>query len=92
MEGSLSWGAVAAVQGIRHPISVARKIMDEKPRLLVARGAERFAAENGAEVCKKEDLVAVEQRQQWKEDREVIDRPNTTDFCICKEAPLEIAG
>ncbi|OUL19056.1 peptidase T [Nostoc sp. RF31YmG] len=85
MEGSLSWGAIAAVQGIRHPISVARKIMDEKPRLLVARGAERFAAENGAELCKKEDLIADEQWQQWKEDREVIDRPNTVG-CVALDA------
>ncbi|MFN6497189.1 MAG: isoaspartyl peptidase/L-asparaginase family protein [Nostoc sp. DedQUE01] len=85
MEGSLSWGAVAAVQGIRHPISVARKIMDEKPRLLVARGAERFAVDCCAEMCKKEDLIAEEQWQQWKEDREVIDRPNTIG-CVALDA------
>ncbi len=85
MEGSLSWGAIAAVQGIRHPISVARKIMDEKPRLLVARGAERFAVDCGAEMCKKEDLIAEEQWQQWKEDREVIDRPNTIG-CVALDA------
>lgn len=85
MEGSLSWGAVAAVQGIRHPISVARKIMDDKPRLLVARGAERFAVDCDAEMCKKEDLIAEEQWQQWKEDREVIDRPNTIG-CVALDA------
>ncbi|WP_445633927.1 Isoaspartyl peptidase/L-asparaginase [Nostoc sp. DSM 114161] len=85
MEGSLSWGAVAAVQGIRHPISVARKIMDDKPRLLVARGAERFAADSKAEMCKKEDLIAEEQWQQWKEDRDVIDRPNTVG-CVALDA------
>ena len=56
MEGAtLGWGAVAAVQGVRHPISVARKIMDEKPRMLVARNAERFAADNDAQMCAKED-------------------------------------
>ncbi|MEH2436554.1 MAG: isoaspartyl peptidase/L-asparaginase family protein [Nostoc sp.] len=85
MEGSLSWGAVAAVQGIRHPISVARKIMDDKPRLLVARGAERFAADCGAEMCKKENLIADEQWQQWKEDQKVIDRPNTIG-CVALDA------
>ncbi len=85
MEGSLSWGAVAAVQGIRHPISVARKIMDEKPRLLVARGAERFAADCGAEMCKKDDLIADEQWQEWKEDQEVVDRPNTVG-CVALDA------
>jgi beta-aspartyl-peptidase (threonine type) len=85
MEGSLSWGAVAAVQGIRHPISVARKIMDDKPRLLVAQGAERFAIDCGAEMCNKDDLIAEEQWEQWKEDREVIDRPNTIG-CVALDA------
>ncbi|MDZ8186299.1 MAG: isoaspartyl peptidase/L-asparaginase family protein [Nostoc sp. ChiSLP02] len=85
MEGSLSWGAIAAAQGIRHPISVARKIMDDKPRLLVARGAERFAVDCKAEMCRKEDLVAEEQWQQWKEDRGVLDRPNTIG-CVALDA------
>ncbi|NEU74227.1 peptidase T [Hassallia byssoidea VB512170] len=86
MEGSsLGWGAIAAVQGVRHPISVARKIMDEKPRLLVARGAERFAADNKAEMCKKEDLIAQEQWEEWKEEQEVLDRPNTVG-CVALDA------
>lgn len=62
MEGSLSWGAVAAVQGIRHPISLARKVMDDKPRLLVARGAERFAVDCGAEMCKKENFILIDRQ------------------------------
>jgi L-asparaginase / beta-aspartyl-peptidase len=50
MEGAkLGWGSVAAVQGVRHPISAARKIMEEKPRLLVAQSGERFAVDNGVE-------------------------------------------
>lgn len=86
MEGaSLGWGAIAAVQGVRHPISVARKVMDEKPRLLVARGAERFAADNGAEMCKKEDLISDEQWEEWKEEQEVLDRPNTVG-CVALDA------
>ncbi|MBD2732179.1 isoaspartyl peptidase/L-asparaginase [Nostoc sp. FACHB-892] len=85
MEGSLSWGAVAAAQGIRHPISVARKVMDDKPRLLVARGAERFAVDCGAEMCKKDDLITDEQWQEWKEDQKVIDRPNTVG-CVALDA------
>ncbi|MEG4273570.1 MULTISPECIES: isoaspartyl peptidase/L-asparaginase [unclassified Microcoleus] len=31
---SLAWGAIANVQGVRHPISVARKIMDKKPMFI----------------------------------------------------------
>ena len=78
MEGAtLSWGAVAAVQGVRHPISAARRIMEEKPRLLVARSGERFALEHGLEVCAKEDLISEEQQQEWEEEAEVLDRPNT---------------
>ena len=86
MEGSkLGWGAVAAVQGVPHPISVARQIMDEKPRMLVARSGERFAAEHGAEMCAKEDLVAEEQRQEWEEEQKVIDRPNTVG-CVALDS------
>jgi len=91
MEGSLGWGAVAAVQGIRHPISIARQIMDDKPRMLVARGAERFAADNRAEMCKKEDLVADEQWHEWKEDQKVIDRPNTVG-CVALDASGVLAA
>ena len=61
MEGeTLGWGAIAAVQGVRHPISVARRIMEDKPRLLVADGGERFASEHGLERCAKADLVSRE--------------------------------
>ncbi len=86
MEGDkLGWGAVAAVKGVRHPISVARMIMDEKPRLLVAHNAEHFAADNEAEMCAKEDLIADEPLQEWKEEQEVIDRPNTVG-CVALDA------
>ncbi len=78
MDGAtLNWGGVAAVQGVRHPISVARKIMDEKPRLLVARSGERFAREHGLEMCAKDDLISEEQQQEWEQELEVLDRPNT---------------
>ncbi|BBD57534.1 peptidase T2 asparaginase 2 [Nostoc sp. HK-01] len=92
MEGSLCWGAVAAVQGVRHPISVARKIMDDKPRILVARGAERFAANCQAEMCNKDDLVAQEQLQQWQEDQKVIDRPNTVGCVVLDASGILAAG
>ncbi|MBD1916696.1 MULTISPECIES: isoaspartyl peptidase/L-asparaginase family protein [Cyanophyceae] len=74
---TLAWGAVAAVQGVRHPISAARKIMEDKPRFLVAKSGERFALEHGLEMCAKEDLVSQEQYQEWKAEVEVLDRPNT---------------
>lgn len=49
MDGrTLGSGAVAAVQGYANPISLARRVMERLPHvLLVGRGAERFAAELG---------------------------------------------
>jgi L-asparaginase / beta-aspartyl-peptidase len=47
MDGrTLRTGAVAALRGYGNPITLARRVMDELPHvLLVGRGAERFAAE-----------------------------------------------
>lgn len=88
MEGAtLAWGAVAAVQGVRHPISVARKLMEDQPRLLVAKSGEQFALEHGLEMCNKDDLVSEEQYQEWQEEANVLDRPNTVG-CVA----LDING
>lgn len=49
MDGrTLKAGAVGGLKGFKHPISVARKIMEDLPHvLLVGEGAARFAAEVG---------------------------------------------
>jgi beta-aspartyl-peptidase (threonine type) len=92
MDGAtLGWGAIAAVQGVRHPIAAARKIMEEKPRLLVARSGERFAREHGLEICAEEDLISEEQYQEWKEEKEVLDRPNTVG-CVALDADGNLAA
>jgi beta-aspartyl-peptidase (threonine type) len=58
MDGSsLALGAVAAIQGVRHPISVARRMLTEPPTLLVGEGARRFAAAQGAELCEPWELI-----------------------------------
>lgn len=58
MDGAdLAVGGVAAVRTLRHPISVARRMLPERPVLLVGEGAERFARAHGAEICAPEDLV-----------------------------------
>ena len=48
--GSLRAGAVAGVTRTRHPISLARAVMEKSPHvLLIGEGADRFAAEAGLE-------------------------------------------
>lgn len=59
MDGSdLAVGGVAAVRNLRHPISVARAMLSERPVLLVAEGAEAFARTHDGEFCSPEDLIA----------------------------------
>lgn len=62
MDGdTLEAGAVGAVRGFLHPISIARRVMEELPHtLLVGPGAERFARECGFE---EEDLLTGEARR-----------------------------
>lgn len=51
-------GAVAAVQHVKNPISLARKIMEENEHvLLVGMGAIRFAREHGIKTCSQDDLI-----------------------------------
>jgi beta-aspartyl-peptidase (threonine type) len=64
MDGrTLGTGAVGALHGYVHPISVARQVMNELPHvLLVGAGAARFAAEIGAE---SGDLLSEQVHQGW---------------------------
>jgi N4-(beta-N-acetylglucosaminyl)-L-asparaginase len=56
-------GAVAALEGIKHPISVARKVMERTHHvLLVGAGALAFAKRQG---FKEEDLIAPDVRAEW---------------------------
>jgi beta-aspartyl-peptidase (threonine type) len=61
-------GAVAAVQNIRYPITLARKVMDESEHiLLVGKGATRFALEHGIEQCSQSELLVGRELERWKE-------------------------
>ena len=63
MDGqTLDFGGVAAVKGLRHPISVARALLKETPILLAAEGARRFAERIGAETCPPEAMIAPRRR------------------------------
>ena len=48
MDHNANCGAVAGLERIKHPISVARKVMEKTPHvILVGNGAQQFALENG---------------------------------------------
>lgn len=48
MDHRANCGAVAGIERIKHPVSVARKLMEKTPHvILVGAGAQQFALENG---------------------------------------------
>jgi len=58
-------GSVSFLQGIKHPISVARKVMEDSPHVMLAgQGALQFALENG---FAKENLLTEKAKKQWAE-------------------------
>ncbi len=59
MDGrSLSFGAVAAVERIRHPVSLARMVMERcEHSFVVGRGAEELAASYGVAFCDPAELM-----------------------------------
>lgn len=58
-------GAVVYLQNIASPVSVARKVMEETPHVMLAgKGAEQFAYEQGFE---KTDLLTEQSKKEWLE-------------------------
>lgn len=58
-------GSVACLQHIKHPISVARAVMEKTPHvMLVGDGALQFALSQGFQ---KENLLVEESEKEWKE-------------------------
>lgn len=58
-------GSVACLEHIKHPISVARAVMEKTPHvMLVGDGALQFALSQG---FKKENLLVEESEKEWKE-------------------------
>ncbi|HEV2289707.1 MAG TPA: isoaspartyl peptidase/L-asparaginase [Candidatus Acidoferrales bacterium] len=68
MDGAtLDAGAVAAVERIRNPIRLARKIMESSDHVLLAgAGAELFARENGFPLCDPAELIIDRERAAWQ--------------------------
>lgn len=72
MKGDGSCGAVAFVRRVKHPISLARKVMDETPHVMLAgEGARQFAEAQGFPM-EDENLSpkAAELYEEWKKESE----------------------
>ena len=68
MEGThLTAGAVAAVSGLKHPVSVARRVLEKSPHVfLVGEGAKRFAREVGAEIVPTPSLLVGRELERFR--------------------------
>jgi N4-(beta-N-acetylglucosaminyl)-L-asparaginase len=64
MDENMNCGSVAFLQDFKHPVSVARKVMENSPHvMLVGEGAKRFALEQG---FKEENLLTEQSRAEWQ--------------------------
>ncbi len=65
MDKDSNCGAVVYLQNITHAVSVARKVMEDTPHVMLAgKGAEQFAYEKG---FKKENLLTEASKSEWLE-------------------------
>ena len=65
MDKDANCGAVLCLENIAHPVSVARKVMEETPHIYLAgAGAEQFAYEQGFE---KTNLLTEKSKAEWLE-------------------------
>ncbi|GGW29917.1 N(4)-(beta-N-acetylglucosaminyl)-L-asparaginase [Arenibacter certesii] len=63
MDKDANCGAVLCMENIAHPISVARKVMEETPHVMLAgKGAEQFAYEQG---FPKTNLLTEKAKKEW---------------------------
>src|SRR5437762_7051536 len=80
MEGhTLQVGAVACIELIKNPIALARKVLESPHVLLVGKGGQEFAIEQGMALCKREELLTQRQYERWVRAREQILTPGDTE-------------
>jgi beta-aspartyl-peptidase (threonine type) len=87
MDGArLAAGAVAAVQGVRNPVQLARKVLDDGRHVLLAgAGALRFARQAGIEPCAPETLIVESQRLRWQAEHGTVG-------CVARDGNGEFAA
>lgn len=86
MDGStLAAGAVAAVSGIKNPIRLARRVMEDQRHVMLAgEGAILFAREIGFPECSADALIVESERKRW-------DSKHGTVGCVAFDANGKLA-
>ena len=74
MEGTtLRAGAVGAVRDVRHPVDLARAVMEDgRHVLLVGQGAAEFARASGVETCDPATFLTDRQLRRWQEPADTV--------------------
>jgi beta-aspartyl-peptidase (threonine type) len=74
MDGSnLSTGAVTLVKTVKHPVSLARNVMEKTPHVLLGGdGAEKFAKDSGLEIVPNTYFDTHNRQDQLKKEKEKI--------------------
>ena len=77
MDENSRCGSVACLEGIKHPISVARAVMEKTPHvMLVGDGAKEFAVQQGFEKCKTPVKEVKKDWKAWKkENKDLLKKP-----------------
>jgi beta-aspartyl-peptidase (threonine type) len=66
----LEAGAVAAVEGVRHPVTLARRVMERSPHVfLVGVSARRFARRVDVELCRTSELLVGRELERYRKIR-----------------------
>lgn len=65
MDSDSNCGSVSFLQNIKHPISVAKKVLEETPHIMLSgEGAKQFALSKG---FKQENLLTPQSKKDWEE-------------------------
>ena len=84
LDAAIMWGpshgagSVAALEGILHPVSVARRVMEVSPHvMLVGDGALKFALDQGFSRVELLTPEARERWEKWKEEKQAAENHDT---------------
>ena len=91
MDGrDLSCGAVAGVQHVPHPISLARLVMEKTPHVLLAgEGAEQFAVKSGMQLVPSTYFDTPLRYKQWQEYKQ---KHHGTVGCVARDIHGNLAA